>query len=199
MKIQKVKLADYQPAPYNPRDDLKPGEPEYEAIAASLNQFTLVSPIVVNKQTGNIVGGNQRASILKDQGHERARAVVIDVDLTAEKAINLALNKISGDWDYDKLEAVIRELEIKAPNLLKASGFTDLQLDALLGRLNDQFGFEEREEGTGRQPADPDEGHTVILSFDSEGTLQQFLEHVGVKRDTAPAIILDGEALECLA
>lgn len=197
MKIKTINLDDYKPAPYNPRDDLTPGDPDYEALDDSLAHWGLIMPIHVNTRTGNIVGGNQRASILKNQGRKRARAVVLDVDETTEKAINLALNKISGDWDYDKLEDVIRDLEAAAPELLQATGFPAQQIDALLGRLNEQFGFEDREEGTGgRQPADPDDQHTVILSFDSERTLQQFLEHVGVKRDTAPAIILNGEELQ---
>ena len=102
MKFAKKKLTDLIPATYNPRKDLKPGDPEYEKLKRSLDEFGYVEPIIWNKRTGNVVGGHQRLKVLKADGIKEVDCVVIDFDEEKEKALNVALNKISGDWDNKK-------------------------------------------------------------------------------------------------
>lgn len=51
-------------AVYNPRICLQPGDPEYEKLRRSLDEFGYVDPIVWNEQTGNMVGGHQRYKVL---------------------------------------------------------------------------------------------------------------------------------------
>lgn len=55
MKIMTMALGDMKPALYNPRKDLKPGDPEYEHLKKSFQAFDYVDPIIVNRRTGNIV------------------------------------------------------------------------------------------------------------------------------------------------
>ena len=71
MNIQKVQLEKLNPAKYNPRKDLRPGDPEYEKLKKSIETFGYVEPIVWNKRTGNIVGGHQRLKILQHQGQRK--------------------------------------------------------------------------------------------------------------------------------
>lgn len=111
MEFAKKKLTDLIPADYNPRKDLKPGDSEYEKLKRSLNEFGYVEPIIWNKQTGNVVGGHQRLKVLKADGIKKVDCVVIDFDEEKEKALNVALNKISGDWDNDKLGLLITDLQ----------------------------------------------------------------------------------------
>ncbi len=103
MNIEKKKLADLQPADYNPRKDLKPGDADYEKLKRSIEEFGYVDPIIWNERTGRICGGHQRFKILKAQGVEEAEVVIVDFDEEKEKAFNIALNKVNGDWDKDKL------------------------------------------------------------------------------------------------
>ncbi len=110
MDVQKVKISQINPAPYNPRLDLKPGDLAYEKLKRSLSEFGYVEPLVWNKRTGHLVGGHQRLKVLRDLGYEEAEVVVVDLPLEKEKALNLALNKIQGDWDEVKLAALLAEL-----------------------------------------------------------------------------------------
>lgn len=109
MVIEKRKIADLKPAEYNPRKELKPGDSEYEKIKNSLLHFGYVDPIIINKD-GTIIGGHQRASVMMTLGTEEAECVVVDLTKEDEKALNIALNKISGEWDLDKLGVLLDEL-----------------------------------------------------------------------------------------
>jgi len=111
MIIEKKKAADLLPADYNPRKDLQPGDPEYEKLKRSLQQFGYVEPVIWNKATGRVVGGHQRLKVLQDLGITEVDCVVVDMPEDQEKALNIALNKISGDWDKDKLALLIADLE----------------------------------------------------------------------------------------
>ena len=99
MKFVKKKITDLIPADYNPRKDLKPGDPDYEKLKRSMHEFGYVDPIIWNQQTGHVVGGHQRLKILQDEGIKEAECVVVNLNEDKEKALNVALNKISGDWD----------------------------------------------------------------------------------------------------
>nr|WP_281242048.1 ParB N-terminal domain-containing protein [Marininema mesophilum] len=56
------------PASYNPRKNLKPGDDEYEKLKRSINHFGYIEPLVWNSRTGNLVGGHQRLKIFLEQG-----------------------------------------------------------------------------------------------------------------------------------
>ena len=115
MEIVKIKVKEINPAPYNPRKDLKPGDVEYEKLKKSIETFGYVDPIVYNRRTGNLVGGHMRLKILIEKGVEEVEASIVDFPLEKEKALNLALNKIQGDWDEDKLAVLLEELS-KTPD-----------------------------------------------------------------------------------
>ena len=109
MQIEKIKIDKLNPAPYNPRKDLKPGDPEYEKLKNSILTFGYVEPVLWNKRTGHIIGGHQRYKVLVEMGKSEIDCVVVDMDEENEKALNVALNKVSGDWDKDKLMLLIEE------------------------------------------------------------------------------------------
>ena len=111
MNIEKKNVKELLPADYNPRKDLKPGDPEYEKLKRSIEQFGYVEPVIWNKATGRVVGGHQRLKVLIDMGISEVECVVVELDEEKEKALNIALNKISGDWDKDKLALLIADLQ----------------------------------------------------------------------------------------
>ncbi len=120
MRLETVELDKLKEAAYNPRVKLEPGMDEYEKLRKSIETFGDVEPIVWNQRTGNVVGGHQRLQVLRDLGKKEATVSVVDMDEAAEKRLNIALNKARGDWDGEKLEELLQEMD---PDALEVSGF----------------------------------------------------------------------------
>ena len=93
-----------------------------------------MEPVIWNRQTGNVVGGHQRLKVLMDLGQTEIDCVVVDLDLAREKALNIALNKIQGDWDEDKLAAIMADFDAEAFDV-SLTGFDANEVDALLNRF----------------------------------------------------------------
>lgn len=137
MDIRKIHISKINPAPYNPRVDLQPGDPDYEKLKRSIEEFGYVEPIVWNERTGNLVGGHQRYKILvEEQGSTEVDVSVVSLDETKEKALNLALNKISGAWDEEKLAQVLADLQESELDI-SLSGFDDQEVTELLSEYLD--------------------------------------------------------------
>lgn len=129
MNIVIMPVTDLHPADYNPRKDLKPGDKEYDKLARSIEEFGYVEPIVWNRTTGNIIGGHQRLKVLIEKGYTEVEVVGLELSEQEEKILNVALNKISGRWDNEKLIAVLDELQ--AQEEMELTGFDDWELEAL--------------------------------------------------------------------
>lgn len=136
MKFVKKKITDLIPADYNPRKDLKPGDPDYEKLKRSMHEFGYVDPIIWNQQTGHVVGGHQRLKILQDEGIQEAECVVVSLDDEKEKTLNIALNKISGDWDKDKLALLMTDLQASDLDV-SLTGFDENEISDLLSTADD--------------------------------------------------------------
>lgn len=136
MRIETLSLGDLNPADYNPRKDLQPGDSEYEKLKRSLAEFGYVEPVIWNKTTGHIVGGHQRLKVLADLGFESVDCVVVELDETREKTLNIALNKISGDWDESKLALLIADLDASDFDA-ELTGFDEAEIQAMIGSLDE--------------------------------------------------------------
>jgi len=134
MLIRKIPIQKINPAPYNPRKNLQAGDPEYEKLLKSIDEFDCIEPLVWNHRTGNLVGGHQRLKILAARGDTEVICSVVDLSPEREKALNLALNKISGDWDEPKLALLLDELT-KVPEFdVGLTGFETCEISDLLDR-----------------------------------------------------------------
>lgn len=130
MVVEKRSVNELLPADYNPRKALKPGDPEYEKLKRSIQQFGYVEPVIWNKRTGKVVGGHQRLTVLKDLGYTEIECVIVDMEPTQEKALNVALNKISGAWDMPKLQDLFKDLQ--GSNFdVTLTGFDAVEIDNL--------------------------------------------------------------------
>ena len=110
MNIQKIEVGKLKAAKYNQRKDLQPTDAEYKKLKRSIETFGYVEPIIWNERNGNIVGGHQRFNVLKGLGHTEVDCVVVDLDDSQEKALNVALNKIGGEFDMPMLSDLLKEL-----------------------------------------------------------------------------------------
>ena len=147
MEIRLLPIAKINPAPYNPRRDLKPGDIEYEKLKKSIEAFDLVEPLIWNETTGNLVGGHQRLKILKARGDTAVACVVVKLSQVEEKALNIALNRIEGEWLMPELKDLLQELDDGMRDM-EALGFTSEELEALMT----QFHVPPEEEPKEREP-----------------------------------------------
>ena len=88
MDIQKISVNKLKSAKYNPRQDLKPGDKEFEKLKRSIEEFGYVEPVIWNKRTGTVVGGHQRLKVMKHLGYKEVDCVVLDIDENKENAGN---------------------------------------------------------------------------------------------------------------
>lgn len=118
-------------AQYNPRRALRPGDVEYEKLKKSIEEFGLVEDLVWNERTGTLVGGHQRLAVLKEKGVKEVEVNVVDLDEKRERALNIALNKITGEWDKDKLKEIIVELDDGEFDI-EMTGFLEPEIEELI-------------------------------------------------------------------
>lgn len=110
MNIKTLKLADLNPAEYNPRQITKD---EFEGLKQSLKTFGQQENLIVNKDN-TIVSGHQRYEAMKALGWTEAVCNVVDLDKHQEKKLNVIMNStaISGKYDELKLAEILEELKL---------------------------------------------------------------------------------------
>ncbi len=139
MKLEKVSVSRINPAEYNPRVDLKPGDAEYEKLKKSITTWGYIVYLVWNSRTGNLVSGHQRLKVLKELGYEEIDCVVVDLSLEQEKALNLTLNKLGEDsWDNEKLASLLSELTEIPEFDVGLTGFETQDISQVLDRYGEQ-------------------------------------------------------------
>ena len=136
IRTERRRLTEIFPADYNPRKDLQPADEEWKNIARSLAEFGYVDPIIIN-QDGTIIGGHQRAKVLQAMGTKEVDVVVVNLEKNDEMALNVALNKIGGQWDLDKLKETLQDIDTSSLDI-KVTGFTDGEVQLMLGDLGSE-------------------------------------------------------------
>ncbi|TCL60562.1 site-specific DNA-methyltransferase (adenine-specific) [Kineothrix alysoides] len=135
-KLQVLAISDLNPADYNPRKKLKSGDREYESIKKSIEEFGFADPVVVNSDM-TIIGGHQRMTVASDLGYTEVPCAIVDVDKTQEKALNIALNKITGEWNKELLADLIKELQEVDFDMGK-TGFEPPEIEQLFNSVHDK-------------------------------------------------------------
>ena len=179
MEIVKVNINELISPEYNPRQIT---DDEMEKLKNSINEFGYIAPIIVNKHNNHIVGGNQRYEALKSLGYTDVDVIFVDEpDLNREKALNIALNKISGEWDTEKLFVILEELEVNDFDL-GLTGFDGFDEEIEIKCLLDKMEFREPNSESSSENSDSeiedgdfdDEDNTgigfyeITVLFDSE-------------------------------
>ena len=135
-EFRMIPVAELKPAEYNPRKKLKKGDKEYEKIKNSITEFGFADPLVVNKDL-TVIGGHQRLTVSRDLGATEVPCYVVDVDKTREKALNIALNKITGAWDEELLAQLMKDIQLEDFNL-DFTGFDAPEVESLFNKVFDK-------------------------------------------------------------
>ena len=134
--LKVLPVSELKPAEYNPRKKLKAGDKEYEKIKNSIEEFGFADPLVVNNDM-TIIGGHQRLTVAIDLGYTEVPCAVVDVDKVREKALNIALNKITGAWDEDLLAELLEDIQNSNFDLGK-TGFDPPEINTLFNKIHDK-------------------------------------------------------------
>jgi len=167
MEIVNIKIDKLKPAEYNPRLDLQPEDKEYQDIKRSIVEFGLVEPLVINKDM-TVIGGHQRLKVLRDLNHTTIPCITVDLDKQKEKMLNIALNKISGDWDRAKLKDILEELDTGEFDVC-LTGFGEQEIEDLMT----EFHVEPEEDDFDADKAVEEAGEPIC----KRGDLWQLGEH----------------------
>ena len=135
-ELKTLPVSVLKPAEYNPRKKLKKGDKEYEKIRNSIEEFGFADPLVVNSDM-TIIGGHQRLTVAIDLGYTEVPCAVVDVDKVREKALNIALNKITGAWDETLLADLLTDLK-EADYDLDWTGFDAAEVEQLFSNIYDK-------------------------------------------------------------
>ena len=103
-------IHELKPSPYNPRT-IKPEKKEQ--LRASLKKSGIVQPLIVNKLNMQVIGGHQRLEIMLEENMMFAPVVFLELNEQDEMALNLQLNAIAGEWDWNKLTPMVKNLKSK--------------------------------------------------------------------------------------
>ena len=132
-----LSIDSLKPAAYNPRKKLKKGDKEYEKIKKSIVEFGYVDPIIVNFD-GTVIGGHQRLTVLSDLGYKEVQCVQVRIeDENKVKALNVALNKITGAWNEELLADLMVDLQDANFNL-DLTGFEAPEIDQLFSKVHNK-------------------------------------------------------------
>lgn len=132
MEIKNVLVKDIKYAPYNPR---KISDEVLSKLKRSIEEFGYIEPIIINKRTMHVVGGNQRLKVLRQLDIKEVQAVIVDLDDTHEKALNIALNKISGEWDLPLLKDLLLEIDTGEIDI-EITGFDMPEIEGLMTQFH---------------------------------------------------------------
>lgn len=174
---ERVALDDVHFAAYNPRtiDD-----GEIAALKASMLEHGLVLNLVVQRKADDgtplvLIGGHQRVRAARELCEENgwdvpdgAWAVVLDVDDRTAKRLNVALNRISGDFDQFKLGDLFGDMPDLTEEGALAIGFSVDEIDALVSAARDPEDLaDELENSVGDLNLLP-KIHTLTITFGTE-------------------------------
>lgn len=165
------------PNPLNPRIDLKPGMPMYEKLRVSIEEFDYSEPIVVNKEKDGsymIISGHQRLQVMKDLAKAKneeittVSVIVKEYDKQRRDALTIALNKITGLWDNEKLTVLFNDMD---ESMRQFTGFEDFEIENLIAVISEME--EEVEEESEHKSVRYEEKWEIIISCKSEKDLNE--------------------------
>ena len=136
-ELKVLPISVLKPAEYNPRKKLKKGDKEYKKILDSIEEFGFADPLVVNSDM-TIIGGHQRLTVAQNLGYTEVPCAVVDIDKTREKALNIALNKITGQWDDHLLAELLEDIANSGDFDIGKTGFDPPEIGELFNKLHDK-------------------------------------------------------------
>jgi len=156
--VTQVEISKLKYAEYNPREIT---DEAFINLQNSIKEFGFVEPAVVNKDN-TIIGGHMRVRASEALGWTKVPVLYVDLPEDKAKMLNLALNRITGRWDTEKLGKLITDLTLKKLDL-SLTGFEKWELQYYNQGETPNYGTGEGGSGAGGEI--PNEAIMIIFSF----------------------------------
>jgi DNA modification methylase len=176
MEYEQIDIESVKEADYNPR---KISEKDFNNLKKSIKEHGQLRPLIINKNSGNLISGHQMLKVAKELNWKKLDVIYKELSIEQEKALNIAMNKISGQFDEDKLIDLLMDIDEKNEDLLGSTGFSTEEINYLLGLKErdkeDMFAVSVEDEYTGKNKYGIQEGdiikldnHTIICGDSSK-------------------------------
>ncbi len=130
--VEMVPIDALRPDPGNPR---RISAATLDQLEASVAAFGLVQPVLARRADGTVIGGHQRLQVARRRGMTTVPVIWLDLGVDEAHTLNLALNKIEGEWDDDLLARLLVDLSASPVIDVRVAGFDDAELHRILGAL----------------------------------------------------------------
>ena len=140
------------------------------AIKESLARFGQVSPLIVQKDTHRVIGGNGRLEVMRQVGWRNALCALVECSDSEATALSIALNRSAelASWDEDTLATLLGDLQRQDIDL-DVLGFTSDEMDKIL---------QSQDPGEPEPPkgVDINSQYLVIIKCQSEAHQQEIMD-----------------------
>jgi 16S rRNA G966 N2-methylase RsmD len=152
LTVQMVKVEDLVPWERNPRQN----DAAAERLAYTIQEQGWTTPILVQRESGRIIGGHTRLKAAIKIGLTEVPVIHLDVEDRQADAIAIADNRLGeiAEWDNDELARLLEEIEADGGDLL-AIGYNDADWSELLDSLDAEESFDDLPEDV--EPEEPPE------------------------------------------
>jgi len=187
-----IKMENITPSPTNPRQGIFSYDDEYQQIKKSIERFGLSEPFVINEVNNHCLSGNNRLTVLKDMGVKEVPCVIVnEPDMNREIALTIALNKIKGKWDWEKLSDMFSTIENED---LEVTGFSGDELERLLSQPDEYIPQEDDENDDEQEDDEPFET-TINVKIGTYSFIVRKDDYVGMINEIRVAKGFDDKAI----
>jgi ParB-like chromosome segregation protein Spo0J len=178
LKIENIAIDKLKPAKYNPR---KIDEATLNRLTKNIEEFGFVDPVIINKDN-TVIGGHQRIKAATKLGLEILPCIRLDLTKPKEKALNIALNKISGEWDLPMLRDLLLEIDTGEFDI-ELTGFNPEEIEDIVTTGDERI----REKGKELKPY---RLHHVLISIPVDSKRMAELTEMLTKIKAIPGVVV---------